>query len=149
MKKKYLVICALLIIGSIGTVSAVLFYQQLLSVTLISLDSAILVTDLADIPISDLGSLSLYIGEYESIFFKVTNNYDDAITLTFDVLFTGTGFSMMDGELGVNPNGSGYVGLLLGDPLVLAVGEYTEVGLAIQHTETAVAPGVEVEITVV
>lgn len=147
MEKKYLALILLVIIGSVGTVGAVLYFQQVLPMTLISLDSAVIVTDLLDVPITDLGTLSLYLGESESIFFKVVNNYDEPITLVFDVVFSGVGFSMMDGEIGVNPNGTGYVGLILGDPLVLGVGEYTEVGINIGHTEPAVSPGVEIIIT--
>lgn len=146
LKKKYLLLILGVVLSATITASALLYYLVTLPATLVSLNSAILVTDLADNPISDLGSVSLFIGEEESIFFKISNNYDDQVTLTFDVIIGGSGFSMVDGELGVNVDGGGYVGLLLGDPLILPLGSYVEVGLAIGHTETAVDPTLEVTV---
>lgn len=146
LKKKYVLFLAIALVSSVSTASALLVYMQTLTVTLVSLDSAVLITDMLDVPISDLGTLQLFIGETESKYFKVVNLYDNPITLTFEVTFTGTGFGMADGEIGVNPNGTGYVGLALGDPLVLGVGEYTEVGIAVGHTEPAIDPGMTVTI---
>lgn len=115
--------------------------------TLISLDSAVRVTNLMDIDITSMDPLSLYVGESESVFFKVHNNYDEPITLVFDVIFGGTGFSLGDSTIGVSVMGAGYVPLILGDPLVLDVGQWTEVGINIIHSEPASSPTVEIVIT--
>lgn len=147
MEKKYLALLIIVMLGSVVTTTALLFYEQTLSLTVIDQNGAILVTDLLDVPIADLGILELFEGEVESIFWRVQNNYDSAVDIMVTVNIGGTGVSMTDGEIGISIDGAGYIGQPLDTPFALPLGSYVDIGLALGHDGNFNSPTVEVIIT--